>query len=310
MRIVFFGSSKEAADALDGLIIVGHSVVAAYTQPDRKAGRGLNRRSTPVKQLAEITGIPVFTPKSLNEEKNRLTEFGADVFVVMAYGRILPLEVLQIPPIGVVNVHPSLLPNYRGPSPVVASILDGLTETGVSIMLLDTGMDTGPILAQSKPIQLTGKEKTAELQSSLFKIGSEMLPQVLEGLADGSIFPQAQDESLATVTGLLKRSDGAIDWSDSAVKIERMIRAYDPWPGTFTNWNGNTLKIIAAAIFDTNSLFPGEVLVEGGLMIVGCGSGSIQINSVQLEGRQKVSATDFINGASGLNGSILRAIKI
>ena len=312
MRIVFFGSPTEAANALDALINEGHAIAGAYTQPDRKAGRGRTLTPTPVKTAAEAGGIPVFTPRSLRDnpdELNRLREMNADVFVVVAYGRILPPELLEVPPMGVVNVHPSLLPKYRGPSPVVTAILDGQTETGVSVMLLDEGMDTGPILAQSPPIKLDGSEKGAELQARLFKEGAAMLPAVLRGLEDGSIQPRPQDDALATVTGLLERSDGEIDWSDPAEKIDRMIRAYDPWPGTFTTWNDKTLKIVDAELSEAPPEGVGVVLVEGDNVLVGCGTGSILLKRIQLQGRQAVAAADFLNGQPEFDGATLGSVR-
>lgn len=308
MRIVFFGSPAEAAGALESLVSAGHEVVAVYSQPDRKAGRGRTKTPTPVKTFAVDNDLPVFTPKSLRnneEEALRLQNFQADVFVVVAYGRILPLELLQIPPMGVVNTHPSLLPLYRGPSPVVTAILDGQTEVGVTVMLLDEGMDTGPILAQSAPIKLSGTEKGADLQDRLFKEGALMLPAVLERLQDGSITPQPQDDSLATVTGLLDRSDGEIDWSASATSIDRMMRAYHPWPGTFTSWDGKGLKILDARTAEAYSLPAGKVVVEEKKVLVGTGSGALELLQVQLEGRQAVAAADFMRGQPNFDGATL-----
>jgi methionyl-tRNA formyltransferase len=312
MRIVFFGSPAEAADALDLLISAGHEIAAVYTQPDRKAGRGRVFTPTPVKKYASENDIPVFTPRSLRsneEESARLKEFETDAFVVVAYGRILPAEVLQIPPVGVVNIHPSLLPLYRGTSPVVTAILDGQTETGVTVMLLDEGMDTGPILAQSVPLQLTGRERGAELQARLFKEGAAMLPAVLDGLQDGSITPQPQDNARATVTRLIERADGKIDWSLPAEQIDRMIRAYDPWPGTFTSWDGKGLKVLnaepAPVPADASPPAEGVVLENEGRVFVGCGSGTLELLQIQLEGRQAVAAADFLRGQPSFAGAAL-----
>jgi methionyl-tRNA formyltransferase len=308
MRIIFFGSPTEAADSLASLISAGHEVAAVYSQPDRKSGRGRTKTATPVKTYAVENEIPVFTPSSLRnneEEAARLSDFNVDAFVVVAYGRILPTEILQIPPVGVVNIHPSLLPLHRGPSPVVTAILEGRAETGVTVMLLDEGMDTGPILAQSDPVQLTGNEKGAELQDSLFMEGASMLPAVLEGLQDGSVVPQPQDDSKATVTGLLERSDGEIDWSADSQQIDRMIRAYDPWPGTFTSWNGKGLKILAAELSSEPSRGAGEVFSQDGRLFVGSGSGSLELKRIQLEGRQAVAAADFLRGQPDIDGATL-----
>ncbi len=308
MRIIFFGSPTEAAGALDALISAGHDIAAVYSQPDRKAGRGRSKTPTPVKTFALEHGLEVFTPKTFrnnDEEVARLTEFQADVFVVVAYGRILPAEILQIPPVGVVNIHPSLLPKYRGSSPVVSAILSGENETGVTVMLLDEGMDTGPTLAQSDPIRMTGTERGAEFQALLFKKGASMLPAVLDGLQSGAITPQAQNDAEATVTRMLERSDGEIDWSQSAGHIDRMIRAYDPWPGTSTRWNGKGLKVIDAEIQTGTSGAAGEVSVVDSNLLVGTGEGSLRLTRVQLEGRQAVSADDFLRGYPEIAGAVL-----
>lgn len=309
MRIVFFGSPTEAADALESLVSAGHDVAAVYSQPDRKSGRGRTKTPTPVKTFASQQGLSVFTPRGLrnnDEEVARLKDLRADAFVVVAYGRILPAELLEIPPMGVINIHPSLLPLYRGPSPVVTAILDGRSVVGVSVMLLDEGMDTGPVLAQSDPIRLDGTEKGAELQDRLFKEGAAMLPSVLEGLQSGSITPQPQDDARATVTSLLERSDGEIDWTKSATEIDRMIRAYDPWPGTFTSWNGKGLKILDAALVEIDSARAGVVSAEeDGRILVGTGSGSLELKRVQIEGRQAVEAADFLRGQPAFDGAVL-----
>ncbi|MEE8045560.1 MAG: methionyl-tRNA formyltransferase [Dehalococcoidia bacterium] len=314
MRILFFGSPAESADSLESLVSAGHEIVAVYSQPDRRAGRGRTMSPTPVKTNALKHGLQVFTPKGLRnnkEEFSRLAELNADVFVVVAYGRILPVEVLQIPSMGVVNIHPSLLPKYRGPSPVVTAILDGQAETGVTIMLLDEGMDTGPILAQSEPIGLTGNERGTDLQATLFKEGAKLLPGVLEGLQQGSITPRQQDDSAATVTRLLERADGEIDWTASAAQIDRMVRAYDPWPGTFTSWNGKGLKILEVTAGgdspadSASSASRGSVSVSGGRLFVGTASGSIEVLRLQLEGRQAVAAADFLRGQPEIDGAVL-----
>ncbi|MCZ6539059.1 MAG: methionyl-tRNA formyltransferase [Chloroflexi bacterium] len=324
MRIIFFGSPREAAGALGSLIQVGHDVVAVYTRPDRRAGRGRRTTSTPVKVFAEKRGLPVFTPAGFrggSGERDRMAAAKADVFVVVAYGRILPADILEVPPMGVVNVHPSLLPMYRGPSPVVTAILDGQSHTGVTVMLLDEGMDTGPVLAQSPPIRLERRERAAELQTRLFKEGAAMLPAVLSGLQDGTVVPKPQDESKATVTRLLDRADGEIDWSLSAEQIDRMVRAYDPWPGTFTTWNGHGLKILDVKIpggagvggvtesrpDSDSSREPGKVLVVDRRLLVGTGTGHLEITRLQLEGRQGVPVDDFLRGRADIDGATLGA---
>ena len=312
MRIVFFGSPAEAAESLESLIAEGHDIAAVYSQPDRKSGRGRKKTATPVKSFAMQSHLPVVTPKDLRnnvEEIERLTDLKADAFVVVAYGRILPAEILQLPQMGVVNIHPSLLPKYRGPSPVVTAILEGDNTVGVTIMLLDEGMDTGPILAQSTPMQLSGTEKGAELQDALFKEGASMLPDVLKGLQEGTLAAEPQDDTKASVTRLIDRSDGEIDWASPAERIDRMIRAYDPWPGTFTSWNGKGLKVLDAQISSASAfgaaVGAGVVVIDEGRVNVGTGSASIELKKVQLEGRQAIAAADFLMGQSDFDGATL-----
>ena len=186
MRIIFFGSPDDAVHLLGSLITAGHDIVAVYTQPDRRVGRGRVKQATAVKIFSEQCGLDTFTPVNLRDDEvefTRMSNIAADVFVVVAYGRILPIKVLGIPSLGVINVHPSLLPLYRGPSPVAAAILDGQSHTGVSVMLLDEGMDTGPILAQSLPINLSGRERRSELQTRLFKESEPLLLATLTKLS-------------------------------------------------------------------------------------------------------------------------------
>lgn len=309
MRIVFFGSPEEAVPALRETASGEHEVVAVYTRPDKPAGRSKKARPTPVRIAAEEIGLHVETPNGLRGEEAqlKLANFRADAFVVVAYGRFLPPEALSMPRLGAVNIHPSLLPLFRGPSPVTSAILDGAEETGVTLMLLDEGMDTGPILKQSGPVILDGTERAAELTQRLFTLGAEMLPGALDGLVDGSVKPTPQDDSRATVTRLIKKEDGEIDWSSAAIEIDRSVRAYDPWPGTFTTWDGRTLKVLETALSSdtTFSTDPGSVHVKERRILVSTGSGTLEIISLQMEGKRPSSARDFLNGNPGFDNVIL-----
>ncbi|MEC9293343.1 MAG: methionyl-tRNA formyltransferase [Chloroflexota bacterium] len=308
MKIIFFGSPNDAVQLLDSLITAGHEIAAVYTQPDRQVGRGLTKQATAVKIFSEQCGLETFTPVSLRDDEEefaRISNIGADAFVVVAYGRILPPQILDIPPLGVINVHPSLLPLYRGPSPVSTAILDGQSYTGVSLMLLDAGMDTGPVLAQSLPINLSGRERRGELQTRLFKESKSLLLDVLTQLDLGTITPVIQDNAAASMTQLLRRSDGEIDWTTSAVYIERMVRAYDIWPGTFTTWNGKNVKILESQLIDGPTTNPGEVVLNSGHLNVSTGDGLLEIIQLQLEGRQAAMAPDFVRGYPQINGVIL-----
>ena len=294
MRIIFFGSPDDAVHLLGSLITAGHDIVAVYTQPDRRVGRGRVKQATDVKIFSEQCGLDTFTPLNLRDDEvefTRMSNIAADVFVVVAYGRILPIKVLGIPSLGVINVHPSLLPLYRGPSPVAAAILDGQSHTGVSVMLLDEGM--------------SGRERRSELQTRLFKESEPLLLATLTKLQLGTIAPVIQDDAAASITQLLRRSDGEIDWTKSAAYIERMVRAYDIWPGTFTRWHGKNVKILESQLIAGPTANPGEVVLSDGHLSVGTGDGLLEISQLQLEGRQVTMATDFVRGYPEINGVIL-----
>ena len=306
--MVFFGSPEEAVPALGAVIDAGHSVVAIYTRPDREAGRRRQPTPTPVRVAAEARGLRVETPAGLRGVgvQETMRSLAADVFIVAAYGRILPPEVLAMPRLGAVNIHPSLLPRYRGPSPVATAIRTGDAETGVSVMLLDEGMDSGPLLAQSPPIPLEGTERAGELTARLFRIGAEMLPGVLDALEAGTLEPTPQDESSVTVTRLIEKEDGNIDWSLPAVGIERMTRAYDPWPGAFTSLSGKNLKILSAVTVGEGKPAPaGTVEVRERKIFVATGDGELELLQVQPEGKRPMQARDFLNGTPGLDGAVL-----
>jgi methionyl-tRNA formyltransferase len=280
----------------------GHEVAAVYTQPDRPAGRSKAPRPTPVKEAARESGTTVHAPRTLRDPavQAELRALGADAFVVVAYGKLLPPEVLAIPRLGVLNVHPSLLPRYRGPSPVQQAVLDGVDETGVTVMLLDEGMDTGPVLSQQR-VRLTGDETAGALMARLFDTGARLLADTLEKYARGEIRPQPQDGAQATVTKLLNREDGEIDWSQPADRIARMVRAYDPWPGTHTRWRGQVLKVLAVAPVTASVSpgvpgAPGNVSAGRGGILVATGLGPLRIVRLQLEGKKPATADEFLRG--------------
>ena len=310
-RVVFFGSPRDATRSLRAIATAGHEIAAVYTRPDRPAGRSGDPAQTPVKSAALEMGLEVATPDTLRDSDmhSALRSLGADAFLVVAYGRLLPAEVLEIPALGVLNLHPSLLPLYRGPSPVATAILEGAETTGVTVMLLDEGMDTGPILARSEPIPIRGDDTRDSLTSRLFELGARLLVGTLEGVERGSITPIPQDEALATTTRLLKRADGEIDWSKPADQIERQVRAYDSWPGTFTSWESRNLKIIAARVLPEDAgesgMVPGQVKVAGENLLIGTGDGRIEAITVQLEGRRAVSASELLRGQSSIAGATL-----
>lgn len=321
MKAVFFGSPAEAVPALRALLEAGHQVAAVYTRPDQPAGRSRRLQPTPVRAAAEALGLPVETPPGLRnaEAQHSLAALRAEVFIVAAYGRILPPDVLAMPRYGVVNIHPSLLPLYRGPSPVATAILEGAAQTGVSIMLLDEGMDTGPVLMRSAPVKLDGTERAGDLTARLFEVGAAMLDEALRGLEQETLKAAPQFDGLATVTRLIEKEDGRIEWGSLAAEIERAVRAFDPWPGTFTTWEGKTLKVLRAAVESGETGLqavgsagrrqpqakPGTVRVAGKRIFVTTGEGELELLSLQLEGRQPVTASDFLNGNPGVDGAVL-----
>ena len=309
LTIVFFGSPPEAVESLAVLQAAGIDIASVYTRPDRPAGRGNRMTPTAVKVWASERGLDVRTPDDLRSRDtlDHLASTHASVFVVAAYGRFLPRAVLDIPRLGVVNIHPSLLPAYRGPSPVQTAILDGVSETGVTIMKLDEGMDTGMILRASEPVPLDGTERAGDLLTRLFSLGAMMLPDVLFDLSNGQLTPVPQDDSRASMTKLVRRGDGAADWRRSARRLERMMRAYDPRPGLFTTWYSRTLKIMDAAVVEDErgALPPGTVFRIAGRLAVSTGEGALELLRVQLQGRRAVDAPDFLRGHPEIVGAVL-----
>ena len=300
------GTPDFAAPVLGRLVEAGHDVVAVYSQPDRPAGRGRKLVPTPTKRFAGEYGIEARQPKSLRSEAEceGLASLSPEVVVVAAYGLFLPAEALEIPPLGCLNIHPSLLPRYRGPSPVVSAILNADAETGVTIMELDEGMDSGPLLAQAK-VPIADRETGPELTRRLFDLGADLLVETLPGWASGSIQASPQVESQATFTTLVKKEDGEIDWTHDAVRITRMVRAYEPWPGTFTYWDGKLLKILEATAIAGDAR-PGHVVgLDDGGVGIGTGDGLLVVNKLQNEGRRPSDAQDFVRGYPDFVGAEL-----
>ncbi|MFQ6029685.1 MAG: methionyl-tRNA formyltransferase, partial [Dehalococcoidia bacterium] len=291
MRLVFMGTPHFVIPVLEALIQASDlDIVGVYTPPDRPRGRGRNPEMTPVKQRALALGLPIFQPASLRSEavQQELAKLQPEVIVVAAYGRFLPTPVLELPPYGCLNLHPSLLPRYRGPSPVVTTILEGETRTGVTLMRLDEGMDTGPLIAQRDyPVP---PEATAEsLTADLFRLGADLLVEALPQWIAGGLMAAPQDNAAATVTRKIERTDGKADWSLSALELQRRQRAYTPWPGLFTAWQGRLLKLLdVVALADANSLpvAPGKVVRPEGPEApvgVGTGEGILGLRELQLE---------------------------
>ena len=312
IRAVFMGTPDFALPALDALADAGCDIVAVYTQPDRRAGRGRRATPSPVKQAALERGLPVYQPASLRRDpdaRQQLAALQPHLIVVAAYGLFLPPETLALPPLGALNIHPSLLPLYRGPSPVPSAILAGDAKTGVSIILLDEGMDSGPILAQ-RQTPIRADETAFALTERLFKKGAKLLAKTLPAWRDGGVTPAPQDESRATITRLLSREDGAIDWQMPAAQIAWQVRAYHSWPSAFTHWNGKLLKIIEARAVDAPlapGIAPGGIIALPQGVAIAAGEGALLPLTLQLEGRRAVSAAEFTRGYSDFIGAILGA---
>ena len=310
MRLVFMGTPAFAVTVLAGLTGVdGWEVAAVYTPPDRPAGRGRRAQSPPVKEFALEHGIPVHQPASLRsaERQSELAALKPDAIIVAAYGKLLPPAVLEIPPLGCLNIHPSLLPLRRGPSPVVTAILEGDQVTGVTLMLLDQGMDTGPLIAQTE-YPLKGDETADGLTETLFELGGKLLQESLPGWQSGELKSVPQNGSLSTVTRKLERTDGLANWTLTAEELERRARAFTPWPGLFTNWNGSSLKLVDVSVLP-NPSGAGEigavVKTSKQAAAVVTGHGLLGLKTVQLEGRRAVAVSDFLRGAPGFIGARL-----
>ncbi len=303
-KIVFMGTPDFALPALKALLDA-HEVVGIVTQPDRRSGRQRRLLPSPVKRLGVAAGAPILQPARIRDEAALATlrSWSADLFVVAAYGQILPQALLDIPPFGAVNIHASLLPRWRGAAPIQAAIRAGDRESGVTIMLLDAGLDTGPTLAK-RAVPLAADETGQSLHDRLAQLGAELLIETLPGYMNGEIAPQAQADSLATYAPRIKKSDGEIDWSLEAAAIERMTRAYRPWPGAFTWWNGAQLKIIAAERGEGEAQ-PGLVVERAGKVAIGAGAGLLRPLALQLAGKRRLGVAEFINGHRGFVGARL-----
>lgn len=303
------GTPGVAVPVLEALVSAGHEVAAAYSRPDRPSGRGKRTSPTPIKDAASAMGIPVVQPPSLkpSEAQQDLASLAPDVIVVAAYGLFLPREVLDLPRHSCLNIHPSLLPKLRGPSPVSTAIVDGETTTGATIMVMDEGVDTGPVLAQRQTS--IGDSETAEvLTTRLFELGAGLMVEVLLEWAEGRIQARPQDESQATDTRLLAREDGRIDWDMSAAQIARRVRGYAPWPGAYTYWDGKMLKVIDASPHDARvGDRPGTVIgpASGDWIDISTGDGTLGVSRLQLEGRRAASARDFLQGNASIIGAQL-----
>lgn len=297
MRIVFMGTPEFACPTLRKLIERGEQVVAVVTQPDRPKGRGQQTLPPPVKVVAEQHGIPVLQPVKvrLPESIEEIRGLNPDLIVVIAFGQILPKALLDIPKYGCINVHASLLPRYRGAAPLNWCIINGETETGVTTMMMDVGLDTGDmLLKRSTPIG--ADEDTQSLHDRMSQLGAELLAETLDRLAKGELVPEKQDDALTCYAPMMKKEDGLIDWSRDAQAIKNQVRGMTPWPGAYSFLDDKLLKVFRVQTA-SGSGAPGEILSLGRDGIeVACGTGSLVIAELQLEGKKRLPAGDFLAG--------------
>jgi methionyl-tRNA formyltransferase len=298
MNIVFAGTPEFSVAALQALLDSRHTVVAVYTQPDRPSGRGRRTMESPVKQVALQAKIPVFQPTSLKtaDAQHVLQALRPDLMVVVAYGLILPPAVLRIPRLGCVNLHASLLPRWRGAAPIQRAILAGDTETGVCLMQMDAGLDTGPLLACTR-CKIENNDTGSHLHDRLAQLGAGLLADNLDALERGALTPQLQDAAKATYAHKLLKSEALIDWSCTAADIARKVRAFNAWPVAETRYLGRQLRIWEAQPREgESSASPGSIISAGrDGFEVACGSGHLLVRKVQLPGARAVSAADFMN---------------
>lgn len=302
--IVFMGTPEFSVPILQGLI-EHYTVIGVVTQPDRPAGRKQQVQMSPIKQLALQHNIPVLQPEKLRrpEAIAELKQWQPDVYVVAAFGQILPQSVLDIPAHGSINVHASLLPRWRGAAPIQAVIRAGDAETGVTIMKMDAGLDTGPML-KKRAIPIAPDETGASLHDKLSILGAELLMETLPGYLDGTILPQPQPETGITIAPQVKKEEGNIDWTQNAVVIERLIRAFTPWPGTFTFFKGQQLKILNGSVLE-GSAAPGKVVKLQDSIAVGTGEGLLKLDVIQLAGRKAMPVEEFVKGQADFAGATL-----
>lgn len=299
MKVIFMGTPDFAVGTLEQLIASKHQVTAVITQPDKPKGRGKAMQYTPVKEVAVAAGIPVYQPEKVRDAKvvETLQEIEADVIVVVAFGQIIPKEILEMKQYGCINVHASLLPKYRGAAPIQWAIIDGEKESGVTTMQMDEGLDTGDML-QKAVVPLTEKETGGSLFDKLSAVGAELLLETLAAAEAGTLKPEKQGETTTAYAKMLKKDMGQIDWHQSAKQIEQLIRGLNPWPSAYTQLDGKTLKIWAADVVETDA--KGEVgqiveLTKDSIMIQ-TGDGVLQVRELQLQGKKRMDTGSFLRG--------------
>lgn len=297
MRLIFLGTPEFAVPTLEGAVAAGHEIAAVLTQPDRPKGRGHGLAAPPVKEAALRLGLAVHQPERIRtpEMAGFLRELRPEAMVLAGYGKIIPQSIIDIPPHGILNVHASLLPNYRGAAPIQWAIANGETRTGVTTMRIDAGLDTGDILLQAETG--IGPEETAiELGARLARMGADLLVETLARLASGSLVGVPQDSSRASFAPALRKEDGRIDWTRTAAEIYNRIRGFLPWPGSTTRFRGQQLQVWRARVAGEAAGLPGSLHAAKGRLFASCGRASLELLELQVEGKRRMSAADFLNG--------------
>lgn len=308
MKVIFMGTPDFSVGTLKALVEAGYEVVLAVTQPDKPKGRGKEMQFTPVKECATEYGIPVYQPKRIREPEcvQVLRNYEADIMVVVAFGQILPKEILEMCPYGCVNVHASLLPKYRGAAPIQWAIIDGEEVTGVTTMQMNEGLDTGDMLLKTE-VAIEPKETGGSLHDKLSEAGATLCVETLKALEAHTITPIPQGEMTTAYAKMLDKQLGNIDWKKSATEIERLIRGLSPWPSAYTSWNGNVMKIWdASALEETERNVPGMIVrVEKDAFYIQTGSGLLKVSELQIPGKKRMDAGAFLRGYQVKEGEIL-----
>lgn len=301
MRVIFMGTPDFSVGTLEALIQAGHQVVLAVTQPDKPKGRGGKMQFPPVKETAMEHGIPVFQPRKVREPENieELRKYQADVIVVVAFGQILPREILELTPYGCINVHASLLPSYRGAAPIQWAVINGEAVSGVTTMQMDEGLDTGDMLLKTE-VPLEPEETGGSLHDKLAAAGASLCVRTLKALEEGTVTPKKQGESPTAYASMLKKEMGEIRWEEPAISIERLIRGLNPWPSAYTGWQDKTMKIWEAEVLEEDSgQEPGTVVrVDKDGFLVQTGKGLLKVTALQIPGKKRMEADAFLRGYS------------
>jgi len=297
MRLIFLGTPAFAVPTLERIVAAGHSALMVVTQPDRPRGRGQNAAPPPVKQAALRLGLPVYQPERVRrpEAVERLRAIAVDAMIVVGYGQIIPQSIIDMAPLGIINVHGSLLPKYRGAGPVQWAILNGEMRTGVTTMRIDAGLDTGDMLLKAET-DIGPDETAVELGGRLAAMGANLLVETLAGLEQQRIVPEKQDNTQATYAPLLKKEDGRIDWTRDARAIHNQVRGLQPWPGASTAFRGQALHIWRSRLRSGSPAGAPGSFASVRPPVVHCGTGALELVEVQMEGRKRIPAADFANG--------------